>query len=188
MCEAHRAAICAFQTLLVPDIADLLRLMLPNRHFEKIYAEFFHNDVGSAEENLSSQANVRDIIQQCQTGCLPNIDESVIQEMNVGYKDFIRNFISMSNGKLPLVAWRNFGFAPVLNTLLKLREHNQPHGTRLTFPIGAVSKMQDIGIEAGGGSGMGFQLICDGQAVLTAGGGGGGNNDSQNSIDIEWTI
>lgn len=178
MCEARRAAICSFQTLLIPDIADLLRQILPNRQFEKIYAEFFHNDVGSEAENLSSQSNVRDVIQQCGTGCLPNIDESAIQEMNVGYKGFIRNFVSMINGNLALVALRNFGFAPVLNTLLKLREHNQPQGARISYPNGTVSKMQDLGIEAGGGGGMGFQLLCDGQAVLTAGGGGGGKQGS----------
>ena len=32
-------------------------------------------------------------------------------------------------------------------------------------------------IEAGGGSGVGFQLFCDGREVLTAGGGGGGKEE-----------
>ena len=176
-----QAVECAFYSALIPDLTSFLQDLLPDRSFDIRDANFYHDNPGDGEK-ATSLLRFEEARQQCTSGCLLDVSEFVTQEMSVGFKGFFQNFEMMLHGKFQPKSWRNFGFAPIYNTLIKLRsvQSRMPnHTSESTTFSGGKSDSDDaiyenFRIEAGGGSGLGFQLFCDGAAVLSAGGGSGG--------------
>ena len=172
---------CAFYSALLPDLTSFLQDIIPNRNFDVRDANFYHDNPGGGEKSTSLM-RYEEARHQCTNGCLLDISEFVIQEMSVGFKGFFQNFNTMLQGNFQPKSWRNFGFAPIYNTLIKLRsiQSQMPNQTSESTVFRGERNVSDdetyeyFRIEAGGGSGLGFQLFCDGAAVLSAGGGGGG--------------
>jgi hypothetical protein len=218
---------CSYDDVLIPDLIILLKNILPDRTFIVTQQGFYHDfaDTGETSASLSTSTGTQ---QQCGDQHLLNLQEFVLQEASTGFKEYIDIFGSILNGKLILNAARNLGFAPVYNTLVKIRLHQSQldslengggeggggegegggggeggdkrglgagedrgggeggggenienaveDGSNISESIRVTDGTDgsEYRIEAGGGSGMGFQLLCDGVMVLTAGGGGGG--------------
>jgi hypothetical protein len=171
---------CSFYEALIPDLNHLLEILVPGRIFASSSEDFYHDDISDANR-LESCIGFQNEIQSCEY--LLGIGEFVIQELSVGVKDLIRSLEQLSVGVLPLESLRNLGFAPVYNSVIKYQQSRPQiltsfckNSTADTFDNERVmeGKLRSTRMEAGGGSGMGFQLLCDGVPVLTAGGGGGG--------------
>lgn len=180
MNHAQHTVKCSFLAALIPDISHLLKILLPGRDFVVSSQDFYHED-GSDAYKLEECKRFQSEIQACEY--LLSTGEFVIQELSVGVKDLIWSFEQLSSGILPLELLRNLGFAPVYNSIIKYQQSRPQiltsicrNSTADTFDHEGIlgEKLQSSRIEAGGGSGMGFQLLCDGVPVLTAGGGGGG--------------
>lgn len=171
---------CSFYAALIPDLSHLLEILLPGRNFVLSSQDFYHDDINDAKR-FELCSRFQNETRACEF--LLGTGEFVIQELAVGLKDLIRCFEQLSLGILPLELLRNLGFAPVYNSLIKYQQ-SQPkiltdfckNNTADTFDNEGImeGKLRSSRIEAGGGSGMGFQILCDGVPVLTAGGGGGG--------------
>ena len=195
---------CSFDDILISDLVLLLQNVLPERTFHIAQQSFYH-DPPDAGEIAASQSSANETLRQCGGRCLLDVHEFVLQEASTGFKEYVKSFDSMLRGFLRLKAMKNFGFAPVYNTLMKIRLHqsithdrdrggkegrggeerrldndDKDNGARQVgdgnYVENSVIEGEDYRIEAGGGSGMGFQLFCDGTMVLTAGGGGGGKH------------
>lgn len=184
MNEEFDALECTIDALLIHDLILLLQDAMPNRLFHPTSSNFYRDRLNSEAWATRSVSNDTD--RQCNEHCALDMHEFVLQEAAIGLKNTIASFSSMLDGKLPLRALRNFGFAPVYNTLSKLRLHQSQFNhfsERSHDHLGTDNTVEirdddlDYRIEAGGGSGMGFQLLCDGRQVMTAGGGGGGKKE-----------
>lgn len=181
MSNVLRTVKCTFDAALIPDLNYLLQILVPGRDFELYGEEFYHEDPSNANR-LETCNRYQDEVQGCQY--LLSTGDFVIQELSVGTKDLIRSFELLLQGILPLKSWRNLGFAPVYNSVIKYQLNQTQmlvssceNRTADTFENVGITegKFRSSRIEEGGGSGMGFQLLCDGVTVLTAGGGGGGS-------------
>ena len=169
MDEGLHALECSIDALLIPDLISLLQNVMPNRIFYLASSNFHDQVTGDA---TATQSVSDDNSQQCSDQCLLDMHEFVLQEAAIGLKKAMASIASMLDGRVPLQDMRNLGFAPVYNTVSKLQRHQSE--------INYISDNKDgmnYRIEAGGGSGVGFQLFCDGREVLTAGGGGGGKEE-----------
>ena len=174
---------CTIDAILIPDLLHLLKTYLPERVFQVASVDFYH-DLPSEGELAASQSISNDTRRQCGDSCLLDLHEFVLQEASIGLKKNIPNFGYMLSGRLPLKSMRNYGFAPVYNTIAKFKLSqlfNESIGHQVRGGDGdqydGKPEELEYRIEAGGGSGMGFQLLCDGNMVLTAGSGGGGRPD-----------
>ena len=169
MDEGLHALECSIYALLIPDLIFLLQNAMPDRSFYPASSNFYDQVTGDAS---ATQSAFDGNSQQCSDQCFLDMHEFVLQEAAIGLKKSIASIALMVDGTVPLRDMRNLGFAPVYNTLSKLQRHQSE--------INYVSNNKDgmnYRIEAGGGSGVGFQLFCDGREVLTAGGGGGGKEE-----------
>jgi hypothetical protein len=180
MSDVQQIVKCTFYEALIPDLIHLLEVLVPGRNFVLSSQDFYHEDISGANR-LESCDRFQHEIQTCDY--LLGTGEFVIQELSVGVKDFIRSIEQLSVGLFPLESLKNLGFAPVYNSVIKYQQSrpqiltkNCKNSTADTFDNEGITeeKLRSSRIEAGGGSGMGFQLLCDGVPVLTAGGGGGG--------------
>ena len=144
-------------------------LSIPGMKLIESHIEYYHDTLSLGEENAMA-AGLEDTNNQCgSSDCLLDMHEFVWQLIDLGFKRlswFFRHLLR--DGRVRAYTTRlgrNFGWAPVITTFTKLMIQNDND----TFHSSSSYR-----IEAGGGSGLGFQLFCDGRMVMTAGGGGGG--------------
>jgi hypothetical protein len=95
----------------------------------------------------------------CNISSLMNCDNLVMMTADLGFKNYIEYIHHLLHGNVFTTLITKSNLAPLF-TQIYYSQLNQ--------------KSPVMRIEVGGGSGVGFQLYCDNQFVLTAGLGGGG--------------
>lgn len=128
-------------------LADLLTQALQR----PLHLSFSFNSSEHSEAELIPD----DRFDQCQADCLRDCSPFVLQQAGMASKPFVPFLQHLLGGRLHVNETIAFGAAPLLQVMMQLNSTT-------------------TALQAGGGSGWGFQLYCDSALLLTAGAGGGG--------------
>ena len=144
---------------LVYYIRDSLSLYL-NRSDLSVYKyKFKHNNHGKVVTNHKRSKEYIKKLQICNaTYTLPSCDNLILRQISLSYKRFPEFIVSLLKGNVVKEIPTKAGVSSLIYEAITL-PNNKSYAGR---------------IEAGGGSGFGFQVYCNGRFILTAGAGSGG--------------
>lgn len=159
--------------LFVEDVRKLLERLLKKRLRSSF--TFKHNKL-SASEIQARNANIDDTSHQCNITDLIVCSSFVVSQIDLTSKRFSNFAQSLLTGVLDSNLFTLASLAPTLSFVDGILKSNTDivDGDKVNGDIDGRSKSNKIRIEAGGGSGFGFQLYCNGQMALTSGAGSGG--------------
>ena len=144
---------------LVYNLRDSLSLYLNRSDLSVYNYKFKHNNHGKELTNHKRDKEYIKKLQMCNaTYILPSCDNFILRQINLSYKRFPEFIISLLKGNVMKEIPTKAGVSSLLYEALTLSDDKSYIGR----------------IEAGGGSGFGFQVYCNGRFILTAGAGSGG--------------
>ena len=144
---------------LVYNIRDSLTLYLNRSDLSVYNYKFKHNNHGKELTNHKRIKEYTKKLQTCNaTYTLPSCDNLILRQISLSYKRLPEFIISLLRGNLMKEIPTKAGVSSLIYEAIALSGDKSYIGR----------------IEAGGGSGFGFQIYCNGRFILTAGAGSGG--------------
>lgn len=159
---------CSSRTF-VTNLRDLIANI--TEHPLRLIFTFKHSFPTEGEIRASWESE-QETLRMCDVTKLVNCEEFVFSQVSLHDKRWINILHSLLQGKLDFASESAIqAFVPVVDAIHEFRQQDRSlWGSR---------------VEAGGGSGFGFQMYCDDRMVLTAGGGGGGGLEGLFALEAE---